>query len=220
MSQLNSVAVYQLKIYVEGISPMVWRRILVRGDTTIADLHEIMQKLMDWYDVHLHHFLIRGKRYGIGRIGTMGFMDNPYKIALNHFQFRRNETFVYEYNYFDDWQLKIRIEAKLPLNSPRFYPYCSGGKRAAPLEDCGGAWRFMELKQHYSLFFILERLQTIMSDPDLEETWWDYREEFERLNYWFNIDRFDQRQINQKLKEQFAVQEEAMSDEIPYPDSC
>ena len=126
MNQLNSVAVYQLKIYVEGINPMVWRRILVRGDTTIADLHEIMQKLMDWYDVHLHHFLIRGKRYGIGRTGTMGFMDNPYKIALNHFQFRRNETFVYEYNYFDDWQLKIRIEAKLPLNSPRFYPYCSG----------------------------------------------------------------------------------------------
>jgi hypothetical protein len=41
----------------------------------------------------------------------------------------------------------------------------------------------MELKQHYSPFFILERLQTILSNPDLEETWWDFREEFERLNY-------------------------------------
>jgi hypothetical protein len=143
MRQIDSAVVYQLRIYVKGISPMVWRRILVRSNTTIADLHEIMQILMDWYDVHLHHFLIRGKRYGIGRIGTMGFMDNPYKIALDHFQFRLNETFVYEYNYFDDWQLKIRIEAKLPLDPQRFYPHCSAGKRAAPIEDCGGAWRFM-----------------------------------------------------------------------------
>jgi hypothetical protein len=47
-----------------------------------------------------------------------------------------------------------------------------------------------------------------MSDPDLEETWWDYREEFKRLNYWFNIDRFDRRQANQKLKEQFTIPEE------------
>ena len=61
MSQLDSAAIYQLRIYVEGISPMVWRRILVRGDTSIADLHEIMQILMDWYDVHLHHFLIGPK---------------------------------------------------------------------------------------------------------------------------------------------------------------
>src|SRR5690606_18294389 len=136
------------------------------------------------------------------------FMDNPYKITLDHFQLRRNETFVYEYNYSDDWQLKIRIEARHPLDPQRFYPYCSAGKRTAPVEDCGGAWRFMELKQHYSPFFILERLQTTMSDPGLEETWWDYREEFEQLNYWFNSDRCDLLQVNQKLKVQFAVQEE------------
>jgi hypothetical protein len=111
---MDSDTIIQLRIYVKGISPMVWRRILVRGDTTIADLHEIMQILMGWYDVHLHYFLIRGKRYGIGRIGTMGFMDNPYTVTLDHFQFRLNETFVYKYNYFDDWQLKIRTEANPP----------------------------------------------------------------------------------------------------------
>ena len=208
MNSIDPVAIYQLRIYVKGISPMVWRRILVRGDTTIADLHEIMQILMNWNDVYLHHFLIRGKRYGIGRIGTMGFMDNPYKITLNHFQFRLNETFVYEYNYFDDWQLQIRIEAKSPFNPQCVYPYCSDGKRSAPLEDCGGAWHFMELKQHYSPFFILERLQTILSDPDLEETRWDYVEEFKQLHYWLNIDRLDRHQVNQKLKEHFEVQVE------------
>ena len=208
MNHIEPAVIYQLRIYVKGISPMVWRRILVRSDTTIADLHEIMQILMNWYDVHLHHFLIRGRQYGIGRIGTMGFMDNPYKITLDNFHFRLNETFVYEYNYYDEWQLKIRVEAKLPSDPQRFYPYCSGGKRSAPLEDCGGIECFMELKQHYSPLFILEWLQTIFSDPDLEENQWEYRQEFERLNYWLNIDRIDRSQINQKLKEQFDVQEE------------
>jgi hypothetical protein len=64
----------------------------------------------------------------------------------------------------------------------------------------------MELKQHYSPFFILERLQTILNDPDLEETWWDYREECKRLHYWLNIDRLDRHQLNQKLREQFTPQ--------------
>ena len=154
MNHLDSIPIYQLRMYVKGVSPMVWRRILVRGDTTIADLHETMQILMNWYDVHLHHFLIRGKRYGIGRIGTMGFMDNPFELTLDQFQFRLNETFLYEYNFFDNWQLKIRIENKLISDPKRFYPYCSGGKRTAPLEDCGGARRFMELKQYYSPYFI------------------------------------------------------------------
>jgi hypothetical protein len=30
---------YQLKVWLRGISPMVWRRLLVRSDSTIADLH-------------------------------------------------------------------------------------------------------------------------------------------------------------------------------------
>ena len=35
--------VYQLKVYIRGISPMIWRRILVLSNSTIADLHYILQ---------------------------------------------------------------------------------------------------------------------------------------------------------------------------------
>jgi hypothetical protein len=30
---------YQLKVVLQGISPMIWRRLLVSGDSTIVDLH-------------------------------------------------------------------------------------------------------------------------------------------------------------------------------------
>jgi hypothetical protein len=31
--------VYQLRVVLRSISPLIWRRLLVRSDSTIADLH-------------------------------------------------------------------------------------------------------------------------------------------------------------------------------------
>jgi hypothetical protein len=47
MSTSASV-IYQLKVVLLGISPMIWHRLLVRGDSTIADLHYIIQIAMGW----------------------------------------------------------------------------------------------------------------------------------------------------------------------------
>ena len=30
---------YQLRVVLRGVSPLIWRRLLVRSDSTIADLH-------------------------------------------------------------------------------------------------------------------------------------------------------------------------------------
>ncbi|HEX9867129.1 MAG TPA: plasmid pRiA4b ORF-3 family protein, partial [Candidatus Tectomicrobia bacterium] len=35
----DPVAVYQLRVRLREISPMIWRRLLVRSDSTLADLH-------------------------------------------------------------------------------------------------------------------------------------------------------------------------------------
>jgi len=63
--------IYQLKVVLQGISPMIWRRLLIGGDSTIADLHYIVQIAMGWSDDHLHQFRIHGNRYGIARIEGM-----------------------------------------------------------------------------------------------------------------------------------------------------
>jgi hypothetical protein len=49
----------------------------VRSDSTIAELHGILQIAFGWMNDHLHQFLIRGKLYGIGRIGGIIFDDKP-----------------------------------------------------------------------------------------------------------------------------------------------
>ena len=38
--------VHQLKIHLLGISPQICRRVLVRGDTTLAELHHVFQVVM------------------------------------------------------------------------------------------------------------------------------------------------------------------------------
>jgi Plasmid pRiA4b ORF-3-like protein len=55
MSEPSSIIeVYQLHVWLCEISPLIWRRLLVRSDSTIADLHHTLQIAMGWDDAHLH----------------------------------------------------------------------------------------------------------------------------------------------------------------------
>jgi len=74
--------VYQLKVVRRGVSPMIWRRLLVRSDSTIADLHTTLQLVMGWSDKHLHRFVLHGKDYGSSQIGGIGFSDDPHQVQL------------------------------------------------------------------------------------------------------------------------------------------
>ena len=176
----------------------------MRGDSTIADLHYTLQIAMGWDDFHLHQFIIRGKRYGIGRVGGLSFTDNPYHVHLNDFRFRPKERFVYEYDFSDRWQHEIRVEKELPLDLEKTYPVCTGGGGAAPLEDCGGAWAFMALKQRYSVRYIAERMIEVIEQGDFDEC----PEELHLCQYWLTADKFDRRALNRRLR-QYAAGDDA-----------
>ena len=78
-----TVKVYQLKVSLRDVSPLIWRRLLVTSETSIAHLHAILQIAMGWEDVHLHRFRIHGKDYGIYRMGGIVFDDNPHQVRLS-----------------------------------------------------------------------------------------------------------------------------------------
>ena len=99
MSALDESVIYQLKIVLLGISPMIWRRILVSSDSTIEDLHYTIQLAMGWSDIHLHHFIIYGKQYGITQPGGTLFSDRASEVKLASFRWRIQEKFLYEYDF-------------------------------------------------------------------------------------------------------------------------
>jgi hypothetical protein len=58
---------YQLRAVIRGISPMIWRRLLVCDDSTVAQLHEVVQIAFGRNDEHLNRFEIRGREYAVYR---------------------------------------------------------------------------------------------------------------------------------------------------------
>jgi hypothetical protein len=50
--------IFQLYMKLKGFSPPLWRRLNIRGDSTLAELHQAIQCLMEWEEEHLHVFKI------------------------------------------------------------------------------------------------------------------------------------------------------------------
>ena len=50
-----------LRITLNGSKPPIWRRVAVRSDIRLGELHEVIQIAMGWTDSHLHQFVLRDK---------------------------------------------------------------------------------------------------------------------------------------------------------------
>ena len=195
MSGTPEPIIYQLKVVLLDVSPMIWSRLLVCGDSTVTDLHYIIQITMGWSDDHLNRFRIHGKQYGVCRLGGHTFSDDPDAVRLKDFRFRIDERFLYEYDFTDGWKHQIRVENILAHGDRRDYLVCTGGRRACPPEDCGGPLRFLALREHYSMGHILIRLAEIAEEGDID----DYYEKIQEFRYWVAADRFDRKAANRRL---------------------
>jgi len=206
MSNSSEPVIYQLKIVLLGISPMIWRRIKVSSDSTIEDLHYALQLAMGWEDFHLHHFIIHGKQYGITQPGGTIFSDRASCVKLSTFGFREKEKFLYEYDFSICplmgtwrywWRHQIRVEAILTPDQNHIYPNCTGGKGVCPPEDCGGPWGFMKTKEEFFISDLLERFASMLQSGNFDMD----KEEASSLLTWLLVyqNRFDRQKVNQHL---------------------
>jgi hypothetical protein len=197
-------ALYQFKVHLKGISPMIWRRFIVSADTTIAELHYVVQLVMGWQDTHLNCFKIYGKEYGVYHSGGMAFCDNPMKVRLQDLCLRTNSKFSYEYDFTEDWQHVIRLEKILPDDPTTKHPICLDGKRACPPEDIGGPKLYDQflINLFSKQFKVWTRLGAILQDKqklktkinesvELSGSWWD--------DLLFDPEYFNKREVNEAL---------------------
>ena len=155
---------------------------------------------MGWTDSHLHRFVIHGKDYGIAQSGGIWFTDDPNKVKLADLGWRVKERVLYQYDFGDNWEHQIRVEAILTAESIVSEPVCISGKRACPPEDCGGAWNFMAKKQHYSIWYIADRFREIVEEGEIS----DRIEEIHQLRRWLLVNHFDREEVNSRLKQYAA----------------
>jgi hypothetical protein len=152
--------VLQLRIELDDVDPLVWRRVLVPATITLGRLHEVIQTSMGWTDSHLHEFVIDGQHYGIP--GTDDGML-PYRVlderrARLQGALHGRRRFDYIYDFGDSWEHRIRVEKTLPP-LPMPHPFFVDGERACPPEDVGG----------FPGFENFVRIMADPADPEHEE---------------------------------------------------
>jgi hypothetical protein len=129
-----------LRIELEGIEPLIWRRVAVRTTMTLTALHRVIQAAMGWLDCHLWEFEANDRKY------SMLIPDDPeWNRRITDATTTKLSTLLttgmremsYLYDVGDSWQHRIIVE-KLTAIEPGKYPQFLGGERRCPPEDCGG----------------------------------------------------------------------------------
>jgi yecA family protein len=140
--------ILQLKISLLGTKPLIWRRIQIPDNYTLANLHAVIQEAMGWSDYHFHEFLIDRHTYcppddDGGEDSATARDERRYSLQELHRELLGGFTYVYDYG--DDWLHEIKVEKVIPVAEGVLYPVLLAGKRACPPEDIGGVPGFLHL---------------------------------------------------------------------------
>ena len=206
--------IYRPRVVIAGISPLIWRRLLVPADTTIAELHTILQTVFGWSGEHLHRFVIHGTEYGISYVGGSVFRDDARKVRLGELGLRLGERFSYEYNFFAAWICDLRLEQVQSGEPGRVYPRCIGGRRAGPPEEWDGPWAFLARTQPHLVFAAMPRSAEIVGqfldadeDAIVADVLGEYHDELAALMPLLGLERFDRRACNTVLATSASMKE-------------
>ena len=135
----------QIKVKLLGVSkPPVWRRLQLRADTRLDQLHEILQAALGWENYHMHVFSFGEEEFGVPD-PELGFSDER-QITLGEL-IDVGARFRYSYDFGDDWQHELLVEDLLDPDADTHYPIPVAAKGACPPEDCAGPWGYGNLKE-------------------------------------------------------------------------
>jgi len=120
---------YQLHLQLQGVTPVVWRRLWILDSTSLAHLHRIVQAAFGWHQPLPFYFDIAGQRYGQpspdepndptmdARRYTLGQLQQHGPVPMLHVCGAQGA-----------WTLRARIEAVAPAATAPVVPDCIEGR--------------------------------------------------------------------------------------------
>jgi hypothetical protein len=139
----GAAPVFQIKVRLLGAKPPIWRRLEVPTDISLDRLHAVIQTAFGWDDMHIHVFETPYGEFGIPD-PELGYGAES-RATLEQVAPSVKSKIRYTYDFGDCWEHEILVEKTFNNDKPASYPRCTGGRRAAPPEDCGGVWGYAEL---------------------------------------------------------------------------
>jgi hypothetical protein len=142
---MPSAKVYQLRIELQEIKPLIWRRVRIPGPVKLAKVHRIFQIVMGWTDTHLHEFAIGATHYGTP---DPDFDDEPImrdsRVTLAEVLTPSISHFIYSYDFGDGWEHVVHVEPSASLKPEEPALLCLAGENACPPEDVGGPYGYAD----------------------------------------------------------------------------
>ncbi|MGI8696821.1 MAG: plasmid pRiA4b ORF-3 family protein [Mycobacteriales bacterium] len=140
------VVTYRVRIDLTRTRPPLWRRLELASDLGLDDVHDVIQAAFGWTDSHLHRFASgrehhdRDTEYYLSPFEVdedeAGIPEG--EVRLDEVLVKQGEKLFYVYDFGDDWEHTIALEAVLPREEGTPRAVCTAGRRPGPAEDCGG----------------------------------------------------------------------------------
>ena len=131
-----------------GTDPMVTRTFKVSSESSMYDLHHIIQVVMGWKNYHLYQFevgelVIADKR--LWDEEEMGPITDVKEVSVGEVFTKVGTTAVYEYDFGDGWMHHLELVDRSIHPTQEVLLLVISGENACPPEDCGGIHGYKEL---------------------------------------------------------------------------
>ncbi len=139
---------YRLLLSVCFSDPLIWRRLLVPGTLTLADLHRIIQISLGWCDSDAHRFLV-GKIFyqprplTAGQEGAIGYDEAA--ASLHQLEEGMQFIFTYLYDGGQGWEIELTLEEVIRPPTSGGCPIALAGDRGCPPESIGDIHHYQAL---------------------------------------------------------------------------
>lgn len=125
-------SVYTLRISLKGIEPEIWRTCQLAGYSSFGELHEIIQLVMGWNNLHPFRFTVKDKilfdNPSVKEIDGKQTIDSD-DLNLDEI-LETGDEFLYEYKNLE-WKHHITVVA-IAQDTDIAEPKCTGGEYSCP----------------------------------------------------------------------------------------
>ena len=140
-----------VEVTLRDSDPRVWRSLLIPGEATLDQVHDIVQVAMGWSNSHLHRFYA-GEGDDAAHFVTAEDLDEgedgtPERVArLDQLLRAVGDTIRYDYDFGDGWEHELRLIELATLDGDA-RARCIAGELACPPEDVGGIHGYEEVAE-------------------------------------------------------------------------
>ncbi len=128
--------IYVLRAALAGFRG-VSRKLALRGDETLADLHQLLQFAFEWDDDHLYAFWLTGAFWDrqVASYGRPEFEQEGQRSArarLDRLDLQVGQKLAYVFDFGEEWRVRLTVVEIRPASTATFPPILASCGDAPP----------------------------------------------------------------------------------------